>query len=272
MPLLQDTTLKTWWKKRQRNKATGHKTSAARSTVYLFCDEFTDYNDVTVGQKLIQLLERLGYEVEIPAHLESGRTYLSKGLLKEAQQIAIKNVAMLAPIISEDVPIIGIEPSAILTLRDEYLELVPESQRADAMKIARHTFLFDEWFAREIDRGNIRKESFTQEKRLIKLHGHCHQKALSSLTPTKKSLSLPAAYEVHLIPSGCCGMAGSFGYEEEHYEVSMQIGELVLFPTVRKQAAEVIIAAPGTSCRHQIKDGTGRIAQHPAEILFDALV
>jgi len=273
MPLLQDTTLRAWWKKRRRTQTTaGFPTAATRPQVYLFCDEFTDYNDVAVGQKLIQLLERLGYDVEIPAHLESGRTYLSKGLLKEAQKIAVKNVEMLARIVRGDVPLIGIEPSAILTLRDEYPELVPESQRADARKLAGHTFLFDEWFAREIDRGHIRKESFTQEKRLIKLHGHCHQKALSSLTPTKKSLSLPAQYEVHLIPSGCCGMAGAFGYEKEHYEVSMQIGELVLFPTVRKQPAEVIIAASGTSCRHQIKDGTGRLAQHPAEILFDALV
>jgi Fe-S oxidoreductase len=125
--------------------------------------------------------------------------------------------------------------------------------------------------AREIDKGNITKEAFTQETKLIKLHGHCHQKALSSLTHTKKMLSLPENYSMHLIPSGCCGMAGSFGYEKEHYEVSMQIGELVLFPTVRKQPADVIIAAPGTSCRHQIKDGTGRQALHPIEILWQAL-
>jgi Fe-S oxidoreductase len=143
--------------------------------------------------------------------------------------------------------------------------------RDSAEKIAKNAFQFDEWFAREIDRGKIKKEAFSDEKRLIKLHGHCHQKALSSLTPTKKSLSLPANYEVQLIPSGCCGMAGSFGYEVEHYDVSMKIGELVLFPTIRKQAEDIIIAAPGTSCRHQIKDGTGRIAKHPAEILYDAL-
>ena len=184
---------------------------------------------------------------------------------------SIKNIELLKGIVSEETPIIGLEPSAILTLRDEYLELVPQDLKDAAEKIAKNTFQFDEWFAREIDRGNIKKEAFSSEKRLIKLHGHCHQKALSSLTPTKKSLSLPANYEVHLIPSGCCGMAGSFGYEAEHYEVSMKVGELVLFPTVRKQAEDVIIAAPGTSCRHQIKDGTGRIAQHPAEILYDAL-
>ena len=144
--------------------------------------------------------------------------------------------------------------------------------RDSAEKIAKNAFQFDEWFAREIDLGKIKKEAFSNEKRLIKLHGHCHQKALSSLTPTKKSLSVPTNYEVHLIPSGCCGMAGSFGYEKEHYDLSMQIGELVLFPTVRAQAPEVIIAASGTSCRHQIHDGTQREAKHTAEILFEALV
>ncbi len=263
MPLLHSTTLKGWFAKQASPKKD--------KKVYLFCDEFTDYNDVEVGKKAILLLQKLGYEVVIPNHVESGRTYLSKGMVREAQKIAIQNVELLKGIVSEETPIVGLEPSAILTLRDEYLELVPQDLRDSAEKIAKNTFQFDEWFAREIDRGNIKKEAFSSEKRLIKLHGHCHQKALSSLTPTKKSLSLPANYEVHLIPSGCCGMAGSFGYEAEHYEVSMKVGELVLFPTVRKQAEEVIIAAPGTSCRHQIKDGTGRVAQHPAEILYDAL-
>lgn len=263
MPLLHSTTLKGWFAKQASPKKD--------KKVYLFCDEFTDYNDVEVGKKAILLLQKLGYEVIIPNHVESGRTYLSKGMVREAQKIAIQNVELLKDLISAETPIIGLEPSAILTLRDEYLELVPQNLKESAEKIAKNTFLFDEWFAHEIDRGNIKKEAFSSEKRLIKLHGHCHQKALSSLTPTKKSLSLPANYEVHLIPSGCCGMAGSFGYEAEHYEVSMKVGELVLFPTVRKQAEDVIIAAPGTSCRHQIKDGTGRIAQHPAEILYEAL-
>jgi len=271
MPLLHSTTLKEW--KRQispKGRILTPPLGLSR-TVYLFCDEFTNYNDVEVGKKAILLLQKLGYEVIIPNHLESGRTYLSKGMVREAQKIAIKNVELLKDIVSENTPIIGLEPSAILTLRDEYLELVPQNLRDSAEKIAKNAFQFDEWFAREIDRGKIKKEAFSDEKRLIKLHGHCHQKALSSLTPTKKSLSLPANYEVQLIPSGCCGMAGSFGYEVEHYEVSMKIGELVLFPTIRKQAEDVIIAAPGTSCRHQIKDGTGRIAQHPAEILYEAL-
>lgn len=267
MPLLHSQTLRGWYK-----NAKEVKDFISTKKVYLFCDEFTDFNDVEVGKKLILLLQKLGYQVLIPNHIESGRTYLSKGMIREAQKIAIQNVNALKDLVKDEIPIIGIEPSAILTLKDEYLELVPENLRDAAQQIAHNTFIFEEWFAREIDRGNIKKEAFSAEKRLIKLHGHCHQKALSSLTPSKKSLSLPANFEVHLIPSGCCGMAGSFGYEAEHYDVSMKIGELVLFPTVRKQPEEVIIAAPGTSCRHQIKDGTGRVAKHPAEILYEALL
>ena len=243
-----------------------------RGLVYLFLDEFSKYNDGEIANKLILLLNKLGYEVIIPEHIESGRTYLSKGLVREAQKIAIKNVEKLKDLITDETPLIGIEPSAILTFRDEYLDLVPPELKESAQKIAKNSFLFEEWFASEIEKKNISQNSFTQDSKLIKLHGHCHQKALSSLVPSKRALSLPKNYEVQLIPSGCCGMAGSFGYEVEHYEVSMKIGELVLFPTVRKQPEDVIIAAPGTSCRHQIKDGTGRIAQHPIEILYDALV
>ena len=243
-----------------------------RGKVYLFCDEFTNYNDTAVGVQAILLLEKLGYEVEIPKHVESGRTFLSKGLLKQARAIARKNIALLKDIVSEETPIVGVEPSAILTLRDEYIDLTRDEEQQQAHRIAEHTFTVEEFVAREIDRGNITADQFTQEERLIKLHGHCHQKALSSLVPTKKMLSLPKNYRMHVIPSGCCGMAGSFGYEKEHFDLSMRVGELVLFPTVRQQPDEVIIAAPGTSCRHQIKDGTGRLAKHPVEILYEALV
>ncbi|MEQ8573159.1 MAG: FAD-binding oxidoreductase, partial [Fulvivirga sp.] len=142
--------------------------------------------------------------------------------------------------------------------------------RESAVKLAKNVYTFEEFLARHID--TIDKAIFTSEERLIKLHGHCHQKSLSSLVPSKKLLSLPSGYRVEIIPSGCCGMAGSFGYEKEHYETSMQIGELVLFPTIRKQPSEVIIAAAGTSCRHQIKDGVHRKALHPAQILYSAIL
>lgn len=266
MPLLSNITLKKWYTKSKKTD------SKSTKKVYLFCDEFTNFNDVEIGKKAFDLLLKLGYEVIIPNHVDSGRAYLSKGLLKDAQKLANLNVALLKDVVTEETPLIGIEPSAILTFRDEYPDLVEANLAESAKKLAKNALMIDEFIAREIDAKRITAESFTSEKRLIKLHGHCQQKAVASLTPTKKILSLPKNYEVHLIPSGCCGMAGSFGYEKEHYDLSIKIGELVLFPTVRKQPEEVIIAAPGTSCRHQIHDGTGRKALHPVEILWQALV
>jgi Fe-S oxidoreductase len=240
--------------------------------VYLFCDEFTNYSDTPVGIKAIQLLNRLGYEVIIPEHVESGRAHFSKGLVRDAREFAIRNVELLARVVTKDAPLIGIEPSAILGFRDEYPDLVPDKLLADAEALAKNALLIDEFLAREIDAGRISRKSFVARPQAIKLHGHCHQKALSSLVPTVKMLELPAGYKVTIIPSGCCGMAGSFGYEEEHFKISQQIGELVLFPAVRGATDDTLVAAPGTSCRHQIKDGTGRIALHPVEILHAALV
>jgi len=267
LPRLHTTTLEAWHK-RNANKGK----SFANGRVYLFCDEFTNYNDVPVGIKAIQLLNRLDYEVVIPEHVPSGRAQFSKGLVRDAQKLAIRNVELLGQVVTAETPLVGLEPSAILGFRDEFPDLVPAHLKASANALAKNALLIDEFIAREADRGRIRSDSFTTNAQAIKLHGHCHQKALSSLVPTVKMLELPRNYKVSLIPSGCCGMAGSFGYEAEHFAISQQIGELVLFPAVRKTPAETAIVAPGTSCRHQIKDGTGRIALHPIELLHDALV
>jgi Fe-S oxidoreductase len=240
--------------------------------VHLFIDEFTDTLDMPLGMKAVELLESLGYEVVVPRHVDSGRAQLSKGLVREARDLATRNVELLADVITDDAPLVGIEPSAILGFRDEYPDLVPEPLAPAAKRLASRTFLIDEFLVREAARSRITADSFTEQPLRIKLHGHCHQKALSSLAATVQLLSLPRNSSVETIPSGCCGMAGSFGYEREHFELSMQIGELVLFPAVRAAASDVIIAAPGTSCRHQIKDGTGRTALHPVEILHAALV
>jgi Fe-S oxidoreductase len=272
MPTLYKTTLKNWYEKSKKSKVKSQKLGGESRRVYLFCDEFTNYNDTEIGIKAVKLLEKLGYEVIIPEHIESGRAWLSKGLIRKAKEIANKNISLLHPLITADTPLIGIEPSAILTFRDEYIDLADDAQFEKAKQLAANVFLIDEFIANEIEKGNIRKEQFTEEQRTIKLHGHCQQKALSSVAPSVKLLSLPENYKVETIPSGCCGMAGSFGYEKEHYDLSMKIGELVLFPTVRKQTDDVIIAAPGTSCRHQVKDGTGKKALHPVEVLWDALV
>jgi FAD/FMN-containing dehydrogenase/Fe-S oxidoreductase len=265
MPKLYKTTLRRWFSSRK-------PVAKGERRVYLFCDEFTNYNDTEIGIKAIQLLERLGYEVIIPEHTESGRAWLSKGLLRNAKKIANRNISLLHPVINAESPLIGIEPSAILTFRDEYIDLADDANYEPAKALARNVFLIDEFIVREIEKGNINAASFTKEKKQIKLHGHCQQKALSSVEPSAKLLSLPENYTVEIIPSGCCGMAGSFGYEKEHYDLSMKVGELVLFPAVRNAPADTIIAAPGTSCRHQVKDGTGRKALHPVEVLFEALV
>jgi FAD/FMN-containing dehydrogenase/Fe-S oxidoreductase len=268
MPLMHKTTLQSWYKKRPVTPL-----GDGGRRVYLFCDEFTNYNDTAIGIKAILLLEKLGYNVIIPKHIESGRAWLSKGLVRKGKEIANKNIAMLKDIISNETPLLGIEPSAILTFRDEYIDLASDDQLEAAKQLSMHVFLIDEFIAAEIKKGHIKAAQFTTTEKQILLHGHCQQKALSTLTHSVEILSLPKNYTVQTIASGCCGMAGSFGYEKEHYDLSMQIGELVLFPAVRnKKNDAVIIAAPGTSCRHQIKDGTHTLAMHPVEILYDALV
>jgi Fe-S oxidoreductase len=269
MPTLYKTTLLSWYKKEIQHSTLNIQNP---KKVYLFCDEFTNYNDTEIGMKAILLLQKLGYEVEIPEHTESGRAWMSKGLIREAKKIANKNIDLLSSVINSDRPLLGIEPSAIFSFRDEYVDLADDDKLEKAKELAKNVFLIDEFIAGEIEKGYISKTQFTQEKKLIKLHGHCQQKSISSVGPSVKMLSLPENYTVETIPSGCCGMAGSFGFEKEHYDLSIQIGELVLFPTVRQQSDDVIIAAPGTSCRHQIKDGTKRTALHPVEIMYEALV
>lgn len=267
MPLLSDTTLKAWFEKEY-----GKKAGNSDKEVYLFIDEFTNYNDVEIGKKAVKLLVKLGFSVLVENHSDAGRSYLSKGLLSSAKKLANENVSLFSSLVNEEIPLVGIEPSAILTFRDEYPELVSEHLVDKAEELAKNVFTFEEFIGKLVDKRDLNAELFTEERRLIKLHGHCQQKAVSSLVPSKKMLGLPKNYEVQLIPSGCCGMAGSFGYEKEHFDISMKIGELVLFPTVRQQPEEVIIAAAGTSCRHQIHDGTHRTALHPIEILWDALL
>lgn len=266
MPLLYKTTLEKWFTKHQ-----SRENRYPNGKVFLFNDEFTRFNDTEIGIKAILLLNKLGYEVSIPKHHESGRTFLSKGLLRKAKQIANSNVSLLSDLISEEHPLLGIEPSTILSFRDEYPELVDERLISKAKILAANALMIDEFLVREIEKGNIKKEQFTSDFQEIKLHGHCQQKAVASTKSTLSILNFPVNYSATEIPSGCCGMAGSFGYEKEHYELSMKVGEMVLFPAVRQSNEKTLIAAPGTSCRCQIKDGTAREALHPIEIIYKAL-
>ncbi|MFT5435589.1 MAG: Fe-S oxidoreductase [Ulvibacter sp.] len=237
--------------------------------IILFVDEFSNYLDAAIAEDAYDLLVALGYDITVIDSLDSGRALISKGFLEEAKEQANTNISILKDIVGQDTPLVGIEPSAILGFRDEYLRMATDKDAAEA--IAKNTFLIEEFIASEIQTGNIKSASFTSEEKSIKIHNHCHQKALSNQKVTFDILNLPVNYKPVIISSGCCGMAGSFGYEKEHYKVSMQIGELKLFPSIRKTSEDVIIAANGTSCRHQIKDGTSRTALHPVSILKNAL-
>ncbi|MCE5347465.1 MAG: FAD-binding protein [Bacteroidales bacterium] len=267
IPLLYKTTLKKWIRK---NISKINPTNP-KGQVCIFIDEFTNYNDTEIGITIIKLLTTLNYKVVIADHNVSARTYISKGLIRRAKNTSRKNIKALSGIINEELPLIGIEPSAILGFRDEYPDLAGDDLRDNAEKIARNAFMVDEFIVSEYRAGRIDRGLFTDEKADILLHAHCQQKAIASSSSTIEMLSIPPNYSVTEIPSGCCGMAGSFGYEKEHFDLSNKIGELVLFPEIRKSGNDTIIAAPGTSCRHQIKDGTGRIALHPAVVLYNAL-
>ncbi|MDT7833172.1 FAD-linked oxidase C-terminal domain-containing protein [Flavobacteriaceae bacterium S356] len=262
VPKLAPKTLEKWYKKQA--------VSGSLKTVYLFCDEFSNYYDVTIGKDAILLLTRLGYKVEMVAHEESGRSFLSKGFLKEAKVIANRNVSIFKELVSKDTPLIGIEPSAILSFRDEYIRLADNTEAA--RQVATYTFTLEEFISNEFRKGNIKTSQFSNKKKELKIHGHCHQKALSSTHATFQILNIPKNYTPVIMNTGCCGMAGSFGYEKEHYKVSMQVGEDTLFPKIRNTSSNVEIVAAGTSCRHQIYDGTKRIAKHPITLLKEALM
>ena len=249
--------------------------SLLKRTVYLFADEFTNMQEAELGLSFAKLLMKLGYRVEIPQHVESGRAAISKGCLKLAKQYAEENVRLLKHHIHDEVPLVGIEPSCILSFRDEYPDLVSPEMREDAKKLGKSCLLFDEFIVREYKAGRIKKDTFKELNADIYLHGHCHQKSLIGVGKCAEMLELIPGVKVNVIPSGCCGMAGSFGYEKEHYKTSMAIGEMVLFPSVRKAIEDkkknVIVAAPGTSCRQQILDGTRVKALHPIEIMYNCL-
>ncbi len=268
LPAVQFTSLEIWFKRyAKKNPQQGLK----NGLVYLFADEFTNHNEVPLGQKTIKLLNRLGYGVEIPTGIISGRSFISKGMLVEAKALANSNIEKLQALISTDHPLIGIEPSALLTFRDEIPALVDANKRAQAEALKPNCLLIDEFIAREFKASKISINDFHGKQQKILLHGHCHQKSIAGLTATRIALSIPSQYEVELLPTGCCGMAGSFGYEKKHYKLSQQIANLVLFPRLLNKPIKSIIASNGTSCRHQIKDGIEQEGLHTAEILYNAL-
>lgn len=267
IPVLAPMTFRRWLKR----NLPGLNPATPTGEVCLFVDEFTNHNDLDAGKAAAQLLTGLGYSITIAGNVASARTYISKGFLRKARKLITKNIHVFAPLISEARPLIGIEPSAILGFRDEFPDLAGDELHSEALRLAQHTYTLEEFIAREFREGRIRREMFTDEPAEVLVHVHCQEKAITTSLPVLAALGMPANYNIKEIPSGCCGMAGAFGYEKEHYELAQKVGELVLFPDVRSASGKTIICAPGTSCRHHIMDGTGRTALHPAEVLFAAL-
>ena len=267
IPQLAPVTFRRWLKKNlaQLNPAT------PMGEVYLFVDEFTDHNDLNAGIATARLLTRLGYRITVTANAASARTYISKGFLRKARKLIIKNIEIFSPLVGEGRPLVGIEPSAILGFRDEFPGLAGDKHRPEALRLAQYTYTLEEFITMEFSAGRITSKMFTDEPAEVLVHVHCQEKAVTTSAPVLAALGIPVNYKVREIPSGCCGMAGAFGYEKEHFDLSQKVGELVLFPEVRKASDTTIIVAPGTSCRHQVKDGTGRKTLHPAEVLFRAL-
>ena len=262
--------------RKMRKEERRERKEERKGRIWFFLDEFTRNHEPELAETFVQLLSALGYGVRIPCHVESGRAAISKGCLKRAKQLARLNVQRLKDMVTDEIPLVGIEPSCILSFRDEYPDLVPDMMREEARQLGQRSLLFDEFLLREVKAGRISRDSFDQTPIEIFLHGHCHQKALVGVEVMAEVLRQLLNAKVNVIPSGCCGMAGSFGYEKEHYKTSLEIGEMVLFPKVRKiengklkmeNAVPTYVVAPGTSCRQQILDGTGVKAIHPIEVL-----
>jgi FAD/FMN-containing dehydrogenase/Fe-S oxidoreductase len=242
--------------------------TADRTTVVLFNDTFNTYNYPQTSIAATQFLEAAGFNVVLPGHRCCGRPMISKGLVEQARAYASQTIERLNPYAAQGIKIIGLEPSCLLTLKDEYKSLLPGDPRVAV--VAEMATLFEEFVVAESEAGRLRV-LFEKSDHGIMLHGHCHQKALAGTESSMTALRLTTDFPVKEIDSGCCGMAGSFGYEKEHYDLSQQIGEQRLFPAVRQAGPEYDIAATGVSCREQIVHGTGRTARHPAEILWEAV-
>jgi len=228
--------------------------------VVLFVDTFNRYFEPENARAAKKVLEAAGYRVHAPGGLCCGRTFLSVGLVEEAKREARRMIAALAPYVQRGVPIVGLEPSCLFSLRDEFGVLLPEGEKLEG------ALLFEEYLAR--NPGSLKLKEMKQD---VLLHGHCHQKAFDVMPAVEKVLGMVPGLKVSTVQTSCCGMAGSFGYEAEHYDISMKMAELSLLPAIRNSSGETLLVADGTSCRHQIADGSGRSAVHVARVLEQAL-
>lgn len=259
LPLPARRSFAAWWR--------GQQMPYDAADLVVVIDPFTNYVQPGVGVAAMQFFAAIGLRAR-PVAVDEGRPLISKGLVEAARRAASRTEHALRPAVEAGLPVIGLEPSSLLTLRDEYLYLLPDEARALALAAAAQTF---EEYLDERAAAGVLAARFTPASRRILLHGHCHQKALVGTGPARRVLAQLPGAAVEEVDSGCCGMAGSFGYEAEHYAVSMQMAERRLLPAVRAEGPETIIVAAGLSCREQIAHGTGRRAWHPAEVLWRAL-
>lgn len=263
LPEFAEETFEQWFYRREQPHV-----ESSSPTVVFFPDTFVNYNDPHIGIAAVEVLEHAGYHVILAEPRKCcGRPFISKGMLREAKAAALFNIEQLDIYARKGWPIVGCEPSCMMTFRDDYLDLADDPR---AKRVADHIFLIDEFLAREHEAGRLNL-TFTDIKKTLKLHGHCQQKAIVGTGPTMTALNLAPGYEVTALNTGCCGMAGSFGYEKEHFDISMKIGEDRLFPAVEKDKDNAEFVAPGTSCRHQLSDALGCRAKHPIEFIREAI-
>jgi Fe-S oxidoreductase len=262
LPELARVPFESWWRRRIQTPA-----PERGENIVLLIDPFTNFNHPEVGIAAVEFLEAIGVGVVAAPALDEGRACLSKGLVESARRAAERTVSVLAPFVESGLPVVGLEPSSLLTLRDEYLHLLPGDARAAV--VAAGALTFEEYVDGLAQRHDL-QSYFPGEVRPVLLHGHCHQKALVGTAPARRVLALPG-YQVTEVDSGCCGMAGSFGYEAEHYDLSLQMAERRLLPAIREAGPDTIVVAAGVSCRQQIAHGSGQTALHPAQVLRLAL-
>jgi Fe-S oxidoreductase len=265
MPPLHADHFRRWFHTRQRSEVRGQRSEVGRRVI-LLDDCFTTYNEPEIGQAAVQVLEQAGYTVELAGLTCCCRPMLSKGYLRHSRRLIQAQAPRLAERLTDGTPVLGLEPSCLLTLADEWPELVPGSE---TRRVAAAAELADAWLARQVQAGHCELKLAPRPGKHL-LHGHCHQKALRGVGGTTAALRLVPGLEVNVLDAGCCGMAGSFGFEKEHYDLSVQIAELALLPALRADP-DAAVVAPGTSCRHQIRDLDGRRALHPLEVLASAL-
>lgn len=265
-----------WFHERHRPEVDviGPAASGKAKKVILFVDTFTTYIQPEVGKAAVQVLERLGFVVQIARQSCCGRPLLTKGFLTEARKRAVETIELLYPHAAAGTPIVGLEPSCLLTFRDEYLDLVhgPEAEALASQSFLWEEFLLQHQIVADLNRAFSPLTTDHSPLSKLLIHGHCHQKALVGIEKTLALLRKIPGAQVCAIDAGCCGMAGAFGFEKEHYDISMAIGEERLFPAIRQTGEDWQVVAPGISCRQQIAQGTGRVALHPAEVMARMIV